>query len=120
MGDTGDAVSASEFKSTMEKLFAELTTIKGDQSRLSVAVNRLQSEKIDDKNKEKAEDANSNHRPPPPPPPPTSHKLRFPSYDGAEDPLAWLHKCEQFFRAQRTAEDEKVWLASFYMEGAAL
>ncbi|CAN6252427.1 unnamed protein product [Urochloa humidicola] len=50
MGD--DTIIAADFKSSMDKLFAELssvrsevTTIKGDQSRLSVAVNRLQSDK---------------------------------------------------------------------------
>jgi hypothetical protein len=45
--------------------------------------------------------------------------LRFPKYDGSEDPLPWLHCCEQFFRAACTPEPEKVWLASFYMQGAA-
>jgi hypothetical protein len=33
--------------------------------------------------------------------------------------LPWLHRCDQFFRAARTAEVEKVWLAAFYMEGIA-
>jgi hypothetical protein len=48
-----------------------------------------------------------------------THKLRFPKYDGSEDPLPWLHRCEQFFRVVRTLENEKVWLASLYMEDAA-
>jgi hypothetical protein len=48
-----------------------------------------------------------------------THKLRFPKYDGSKDMLPWLHRCEQFFRVVRTPENEKVWLASFYMEGAA-
>lgn len=26
------------------------------------------------------------------------HKLSFPTYDGKEDPLPWLNRCEQFFR----------------------
>jgi len=54
-----------------------------------------------------------------PPAPHTTHKLRFPNYDGSDDPIGWLHKCEQFVRSQRTPEDEKVWTASFYMEGPA-
>jgi hypothetical protein len=48
-----------------------------------------------------------------------THKLRFPKYDGSEDPLPWLHRCEQFFQVVRTLENEKVWLASLYMEDAA-
>jgi hypothetical protein len=27
----------------------------------------------------------------------TTHMLRFPKYDGSDDPLPWLHCCEQFF-----------------------
>ena len=65
----------------------------------------------------------------PPPPPPRLiieaarasqyHKLEFPTYDGTEDPLDWLNRCEQFFRGQRTMEEEKVWLASYRMTGVA-
>ena len=33
---------------------------------------------------------------------PRFNKIDFPSYDGAEDLLNWLHRCEQFFRGQRT------------------
>jgi hypothetical protein len=32
----------------------------------------------------------------------------FPSYDGAEDLLNWLHRCEQFFRGQRTLASDRV------------
>ena len=28
---------------------------------------------------------------------PRYHKLDFPTYDGKEDPLGWLNRCEQFF-----------------------
>jgi hypothetical protein len=36
------------------------------------------------------------------------HELRFPKYDGSNDPLPWLHRCEQFFRAARTLETENL------------
>ncbi|CAO2194421.1 unnamed protein product [Urochloa humidicola] len=125
MGDD-PPVTAADFKSSMEKLFAEITTIKGDQSRLTVAVNCLQSEK------HKAESSNGGTEsygdgkgketysslPLPPPPQPT-HKLRFVKYDGTEDPLGWLHKCEQFFRSYRTAEEVKVLTATYYLDGTA-
>jgi hypothetical protein len=118
----GDHLSATDFKTSMDKILAEitsvrdeLTTLKGDQSRLTVAVNRLQT----DNHKPESSGGNDDHRAPNPPPPHTTHKLRFPKYDGSDDPIGWLHKCEQFFRSQRTPEDEKVWTASFYMEGPA-
>jgi hypothetical protein len=50
---------------------------------------------------------------------PHYYKLSFPTFDGREDPLGWLHRCEHFFRAQRTGEVDKVGLASFHMIGAA-
>jgi hypothetical protein len=50
---------------------------------------------------------------------PKFHKLSFPLYDGKEDPLGWLNRCESFFRGQLTREVDKVWLASFHMTGDA-
>ena len=50
---------------------------------------------------------------------PRFSKLDFPTYDGAEDPLNWLHRCEQFFRGQRTLASDRVWLASYHMTGMA-
>lgn len=50
---------------------------------------------------------------------PRYHKLNFPTYDGEEDPLPWLNRCEQFFRGQRTMDEEKVWLASYHLTGVA-
>jgi hypothetical protein len=37
---------------------------------------------------------------------PRYFKLDFPHYDGKEDPLPWLSRCEQFFRAQRTERQQ--------------
>lgn len=60
-------------------------------------------------------DSSSNHPSASPPPPAIVHKLRFPKCDDAEDPLGWLHKCEQDFRSQST----QVWTATFYLESVA-
>jgi hypothetical protein len=49
---------------------------------------------------------------------PKFHKLSFPLYDGKEDPLGWLNRCESVFRGQ-LREVDKVWLASFHMTGDA-
>ncbi|KAJ4797074.1 hypothetical protein LUZ62_048320 [Rhynchospora pubera] len=50
---------------------------------------------------------------------PRYHKLDFPTFDGKEDPLSWINRCEQFFRGQRTVEEEKVWLAAYHLTGIA-
>lgn len=50
---------------------------------------------------------------------PRFYKLTFLSYDGKDDPLSWLNKCEHFFRAQRTPAADRVWLASFHMMDTA-
>lgn len=50
---------------------------------------------------------------------PRYHKLFFRTYDGKDDPLGWLNRCDHFFRAQHTRECDKVWLASFHMSGVA-
>ncbi|KAF2322890.1 hypothetical protein GH714_031839 [Hevea brasiliensis] len=46
-------------------------------------------------------------------------KLDFPRFNGQDDPLGWLSRCEHFFRHQQTLEEEKVSLASFHLEGIA-
>jgi hypothetical protein len=61
------------------------------------------------------------HFPPPLPPEPAGsavpryHKLSFPTYDGKDDPLGWLNKCEQFFHGQQTRHADRVWLASYHL-----
>jgi hypothetical protein len=49
---------------------------------------------------------------------PRFFKLDFPHYDG-KDLLPWLSRCEQFFRAQRTEPPQKIWLATFHLDGDA-
>jgi hypothetical protein len=98
----------------------EIAAVKADQGRLHVAVNTVQSKQIEADTTSGTSGRNT---------PASSiggavlntasHKLRFSKYDGSGDPLPLLHCCDQFFRAARTAEVEKVWLAAFYMEGIA-
>lgn len=40
-------------------------------------------------------------------------------FNGQDDPLPWLNRCDQFFRGQQTMEEDKVWLATFHMTGSA-
>jgi hypothetical protein len=98
-----------------------MSSLKVDQARLHVTVNNIQSSRIPfpDKSSSSGDKDKGVAGTPAGGAPPATYKLRFPKFDGSTDPLAWLHRCEQFFQAQRTPEDEKVWLASFYMDGDA-
>jgi hypothetical protein len=108
----------------MEKMASAVATIQGNQGQLTIAINRLQSEKLvatlgdqtepNASKKGSATDADtivhaSNH----------GRKLMFPTYDGLDDPLPWLNHCDQFFRVQETPVTGKVFLATFYMIGEA-
>lgn len=60
------------------------------------------------------------HPPPPPPPNNRPHmKLEVPRFSG-EDPMGWIFKISQFFDYQGTPDEERITVASFYMDGPAL
>lgn len=101
------------------KLDRELESVRKEQSRLASSINNVQTQVLEKNGRFDATGSSSVSHAKYGPPPSPVHKLRFPKYDGAEDPLGWLHKCEQFFRSQATPEDQKVWTATFYLEGAA-
>ncbi|PNX59969.1 hypothetical protein L195_g051689, partial [Trifolium pratense] len=80
--------------------------------------------------------ANLTAQPPPPTPPPLitppplnhqpfppNHlprmKLDVPKFDGS-DAMGWIFKISQFFDYHQTPEEERLTVASFYMEGPAL
>jgi hypothetical protein len=111
-------------------LLGEVASLKVDQGRLHVTINKVQSSQLNnaaknDRSVGATEDEPRNegssqaggmasallNA--------ASHKLHFPKYDGTEDPLPWLNRCDQFFRATRTPDNEKVLLAAFYMQGVA-
>ena len=45
--------------------------------------------------------------------------MDFPKYDCKTDPLIFINKCESFFRQQRIAPEEQVWMASYNMDDVA-
>jgi hypothetical protein len=45
----------------------------------------------------------------------TSHKLKFPKYDGIGDPLPWINRCEQYFHVRQTSEHKCVTFTAFYI-----
>jgi hypothetical protein len=50
--------------------------------------------------------------------PPRFQKLDFPRFDGKSDPRLFINKCESYFR-QRTMAEERVWMATYNLEGVA-
>jgi hypothetical protein len=84
----------TDLRAVIDNLAASMATMQGNQGQLIVAVNLLQSEKIVVDNGHDLQASQdliasaARH----------SHKLLFPTYDGSEDPLPWLNRCEQFFR----------------------
>jgi hypothetical protein len=46
---------------------------------------------------------------------PTTHKLEFLKYDGTDDPLPWLNRCERYFHVRCTPELKRVALVACYL-----
>ncbi|CAN6195139.1 unnamed protein product [Urochloa humidicola] len=99
----------------------EVSSIKVDQARLHVAVNNVQSARM-----------NTGELPEPSSKgkavvgasvasiaPVTPHKIKFPMFDGSSDPITWIHRCEQFFQQARSSDEDKVWLATYHFGGVA-
>jgi hypothetical protein len=104
----------ADLRVVIDNMATSMATMQGNHDQLTVAVNRLQSEKIiigDNKQQTSHDPVVSAAR--------HGHKLMFPTFDGIEDPLPWLNRCEQFFRVQSIEDMGKVFLASFYMTGDA-
>jgi hypothetical protein len=49
---------------------------------------------------------------------PHHHNLPFPNFDGKEDPIGWLTRCESFYN-KGTSEMDKVWLDVYHLTGVA-
>jgi hypothetical protein len=84
----------AELRAMIDSMAASMATMQGNQGQLTVAINRLQSAMVGDDN-----DAQSS-RDPIMSVAKHGHKLLFPTYDGTDDPLSWLNRCDQFFRIQ--------------------
>lgn len=86
-----------------------------EQAWLSTSIANVQTQVLDQKGRFDSLTYTIGGNAPPPASTPV-HKLRFPKYDDADDPLDWLHKAEQFFHSHAMPDDHKVWTA-FYMQG---
>ncbi|CAN6285010.1 unnamed protein product [Urochloa humidicola] len=99
--------SAAELKQLITDVLTKVTAVEGeisslkvDQARLHVAVNNVQSMRLntsetsEPSNKGKAVVGASVATIAPA----TPHKIKFPMFDGSSDPITWIHRCEQFFQ----------------------
>ncbi|MCI00025.1 hypothetical protein A2U01_0021039 [Trifolium medium] len=92
--------------------FQEAMTIK-----LDVVTDRVESL---ERRSPKTEASCQFNESPLPPPHKTPHlKLDLPRFQGT-DPLGWIFKISQFFTYHNTPEEERITVASFYLDGAAL
>jgi hypothetical protein len=125
----GNSTTLDELKQLITALSTNVTTLSTNVTTLAtdvstikagfIAVNKVQSNVVGDGSSSSARGKGVHVDTPGGPAPTASHKLRFPKYDSIADPLAWLHRCDQFFWATRTLEEEKVWYVAFYLDGDA-
>ena len=105
MSDDGDDKPATQ--ASMEAMFdklvkmvgdlgkrmdGEISSVRQEASLISASVKNVQTQLLDKQGRFDTHDASSSG-----PPSVPGHKLRFPKYDGSDDPITWLHKGEQFF-----------------------
>ena len=107
-------------KTTTDRLEEAITHLSSCQSTLSDKYTDL-SDKVDTILDHLRLKDTSQH---PSPPNPQFHqhnpvKLDIPRFDG-RDPLGWIFKISQLFEYQNTPEEERITVASFYLDGAAL
>jgi hypothetical protein len=105
----------ADIRAVVDNLAASMATMQGNQGQLTVAVDRLQSDKI----VASGDGSGPSHQDPIATAARHGHKLLFPMYNGKDNPLPWLNRCGQFFRIQATEDVGKVFLVSFYMTGDA-
>jgi hypothetical protein len=113
------ATLATKLDEHMRKTELDAGSFRLEQSSLNTKIDNVQTQLLEEQGRfdSKSSSSSGGGEPYGPPPPPV-HKLHFPKYDGTEDPLGWLHKCEQFFRSQGTSPAQHIWTVAFYLEGA--
>ena len=97
-----------------KKLDTDMADFRQELRLLSTSIKNVQTQVLDRQGRFDA-DASSASGPSLAP----THKLRFPKFNGSDDPITWLHKGEQFFHAYGTPDHLKVSTAAFYLQDAA-
>ena len=100
---------------TLAELAAMLKQLATNMESLQSKVDGLQQERTDASSSgPRAPGTGEHHNDRPP----RFQKMDFPKFDGKSDPLAFINRCESFHQ-QRINEEEKVWMASYNLEGGA-
>ncbi|MCI30243.1 retrotransposon-derived protein PEG10-like, partial [Trifolium medium] len=88
-------------------------------SRMDVATNRVDS--LERRSSPEIGNSQNHTEIETPPPPPTRPvlKLDVPRFSGT-DPHGWIFKISQFFAYHNTPAEERIIVASFYLDGPAL
>ena len=102
-GDDDDTspVSKAEFEEAVDKMVkmmgdigkkldTEVSSVRQECSLLSTSIKNVQTQLLDKQGRFDSHSSSPGDGTPAPP----VHKLRFPKYDGGDDPLTWLHKGE--------------------------
>ena len=112
MGDDNTSL-----QTTLETLAASLKSLQASVEANSLAIQRLHEAQLPPSSSSSGNRfASGEHHQDRPP---RFQKLNFPKYDGKTDPLIFINKCESFFRQQRIAPEEQVWMASYNMDDVA-
>ncbi|KAL4608000.1 hypothetical protein ACB092_09G215900 [Castanea dentata] len=100
-----------QFDTQKEEFTKEFTNIKESMEALSNAIAQMgrKMERMDNQNSNFEEGSASRNQ----------ETNDFPQFSG-EDPPGWIYEAENFLRYQRTADNEKVLLASFNLQDEAL
>jgi hypothetical protein len=91
------ATLSTKLDEHMRKTELDAGSFHLEQSRLNTKIDNVQTQLLQKQGRFDGKSSSSSGGGEPYGPPPPVHKLRFPKIDGTEDPLGWLHKCEQFF-----------------------
>ncbi|MCI19041.1 retrovirus-related pol polyprotein from transposon opus, partial [Trifolium medium] len=107
-------ITLNDLAQSLQQIILTQQDFRHDLTNINTEIAQLQTRTIS---------AVENPPPAPAPAPPgfahTTIKLEIPRFDGSEA-LGWIFKINQFFEFHRTLEDQRLNIASFYMEGEAL
>jgi TolA-binding protein len=108
--DVNKAITAltTQLKEHIKKADIDVDTLRQETRRLNTKIDNVQTQVLEKQGRFDKTSSSSSGGDSFGPLPPPVHKLRFPKYDGSEDPLDWLHKCEQFFCNQGTPSAQQV------------
>ena len=73
-----------------KKMDDDVTSLRQEVGLLSTSIKNVQTQVLASKGRFDADRSSSSGDTPAAP----SHKLRFPKFDGSDDPITWLHKAE--------------------------